>query len=203
MALRALSIGSAGSAVQLVAISSTSNATPVVATIGANSFLTSGTRLAIAGITGNTQANGIFTLENATATTYRLVGSVGNGTHGGTVRSGIVFDRTPLQKAHRGLLILGGNFVGTLLLESFGSYDEFAAGNNSLLGFLPPPLSGEGTAIVTNTIAVTTSSVTIASSSVVIAAAQEGITFEIDLPFILRASVSAYTSGSLFARIAA
>lgn len=203
MAISSRSLGSAGSAVQLVAISGSTNASPIVVTVGANSLLTTGTRLAVAGVTGNTNANGIWTLSNASATTYRLDGSVGNGTHGGTVRTGIVFDRTPLMKGHSGHLILSGNFVGTLLLEAFATYDEFAAGNNALLGFVPPPVPAEGTALVTNTTATPASSSTIASSSIAIAAAQEGLTLDITLPFILRASVSAYTSGSLFARVIA
>ena len=201
MALKSESLGSAGSAVQLIAISGATNATPIVITVGANSFLRTGDRIAIAGITGNTGANGIWTIEAVTATTFRLLGSVGNGTYGGTPRCGVVFDQTPLHEGHSAMLHLGGNGVATLLLESFGSYAEFAAGDNSLRGQVDPPINGNGNALVTNTTATAASGSTIASSSIAIAAAQEGISFEITLPRILRASLSAWTSGSVFARV--
>jgi len=201
MALKSRSLGSAGSAVQLVAISGATNATPIVITVGANSRLRTGDRIAIAGITGNTGANGIWTVEAVTATTYKLLGSVGNGSYGGTPRCGIVFDSTPAHEGHSAMLHLGGNGVATLLLEAFGSYEEFAAGNNVLLGRVDPPLSNEGTALVTNTLATPASGSTISSSAVAIAAAQEGISFEIKLPRILRTSLSAWTSGSVFAQV--
>lgn len=198
MALKQRSLGSAGSAVQTILITGATNATPIVITVAANSMLRSGERIAIAGITGNTGANGIWTVEAVTATTYRLLGSVGNGTYGGTPRCGVVFDYTPNGEGHSAQLHLAGNLVGTVLLESFGSFAEFSAGNNSLLGAIDPPVSSQGNALVTNTVASSASSSTISSSSIAIAAAQEGINFEIKLPRILRVSVSAYTSGSVF-----
>lgn len=203
MAIKSQSLGSAGSATALIAISGSTNATPIVITVGANSHLKTGDRLAISGVTGNTNANGIWTLEAVTATTFKLLGSVGNGTHGGTVRAGLVFDKTPLMKGHTGQLLLGGNGVATLLLEAFGSYEEFAAGDNSKLGYVDAPVIGSGSGLVTNTNATPSSGSTLGSSSIAIAAAQEGVSFDINMPYILRPSLSAYTSGSLFARVIA
>ena len=60
MSVKAKSLGSAGSAADLIAISAATNATPIVITVGANSGLKTGDKLAIAGVTGNTAANGIW-----------------------------------------------------------------------------------------------------------------------------------------------
>jgi len=203
MALKTVSIGSAGSATAMIAISGSTNATPIVITVGANSGLKTGDRLAISGVTGNTAANGIWTLEYVTATTFKLLGSVGNGTHGGTVRAGLVFDKTPLGQNHSALLVLGGNCVGTLLLEAFGSYSEFAAGDNSQLGPVSAPVVSSSHSFVTNTNASSASSSTVASSSIVLAATAEGTPFEVKLPYILRPSLSAWTSGTQNGLIAA
>lgn len=203
MALKTVSIGSAGSATAMLAISAATNATPIVITVGANSGLKTGDRIAISGVTGNTGANGIWTIEAASATTFKLLGSVGNGTFGGTVRCGLVFDKTPLGQNHSAQLTLGGNGVCTLLLEAFGSYAEFAAGDNSLLGAVSAPVTSSAYSFVTNTNATSASSATVASSSIVIAATAEGVPFELKLPYILRASISAYTSGTQTGLIAA
>jgi hypothetical protein len=131
-----------------------------------------------------------------TATTGQLVGSVGNGTYGGTPRCALIFDKTPLMRGHSALLALGGNCVGTMLLEAFNSYDEFAAGANGNLGLVEAPIVSSGFSFVTNTNATSASAVTVASSSVVMAATAEGTPFEVKLPRYLRCSLSAYTSGT-------
>lgn len=203
MAIKTTSLGSAGSATSLIAVSGSTNATPIVITVAANSGLKSGDRLALAGITGNTAANGIWTLESVSATTFKLLGSVGNGAHGGTVRAGLVFDKTPLQANHSALFSSYGNCVGTLLLEAFGSYAEFAAGDNSLLGSQVAPVQSSAYSFVTNTNSSSASSSTVASSSIVMAATAESPKFEVKLPFILRSSLSAWTSGTFSGYVAA
>jgi len=197
MAIKALSIGSAGSAVGMHLITGGTNATPIVATFAANSGLKTGDRVAISGITGLTAMNGEWTLEAVTATTFKLLGSVGNGTYGGTPRCALIFDKTPHMEDHSMYLQTSGNLVGSILLESFGSYAEFAAGNNSLSGsVLPPVVAGASTGIVTNTTATSASTSTIASSTIAIAAINEGAGFEIKPAKYMRCSVSAYTSGT-------
>lgn len=70
-------------------ISGASNATPIVITETAPHGLITGSMVLVAGVGGNTAANGTFRINVLSATTYELVGSVGNGayTAGGTSTS--------------------------------------------------------------------------------------------------------------------
>lgn len=203
MSNKVFSLGNAGSATGLLVVSGSTNATPIVITLAANHGLKNGDRIAIAGVTGNTNANGEWTLSSVGATTATLTGSVGNGTHGGTVRVANIFDTTPGMRNHSGAVHLYGNGVATLLLEAFESYTEFAAGNNVNLGAVPAPVQSPGIAGVTNTNASSASSSTVASSSIVVAATMAGMPFEIKMPRYLRATLSAYTSGTLGAIVEA
>jgi hypothetical protein len=45
--------------------------------------LYTGDTVIVAGVTGNTGANGTFTIQNVTATSFQLVGSSGTGTYAG------------------------------------------------------------------------------------------------------------------------
>lgn len=201
MSLKATSLGSAGAAADLIAISGSTNATPIVITVGANSGLKTGDRLAIAGITGNTGANGEWTLEAVTATTFKLLGSVGNGTHGGSPRAALIFDKTPLMDNHSAVLAIGGNLVGTLTLTAFESYTEFAANDNSLLGAVQAPVVSGADQGVTNTNATSASSSTKATSAIVLAATNAGLETEVKLPKYVHAAVTAYTSGTVSAKV--
>lgn len=201
MAIKAKQLGSAGSAVDMILITGATNATPIVITVAANSGLKSGDRLAIAGITGNTAANGEWTLQAATATTFQLLGSVGNGTYGGTPRAAHIFDQTPLMKGHSAVLQMGGNLVGTITFTAFASYAEFAANDNSLLGTVFAPFTSSSVQGVTNTNATSASSSTKATSVLVCAATNAGAEYEITLPRYLHASVTAYTSGTAIATV--
>lgn len=203
MSLKAKSLGSAGSAVDMILISGATNATPIVITVAANSGLKTGDRLAVSGITGNTGANGEWTLEAVTATTFKLLGSVGNGTYDGTPRAAQIFDQTPTMKSHSGVLKIAGNLVGTVTLTAFNSYAEFAAADNSLLGAVSAPVVSSAVQGVTNTNATSASSSTVASSALVMAATNAGSDYEIKLPKYLHATVSAYTSGTVIATVKA
>lgn len=196
MTLKAKSLGSAGSAVQMLLITGATNATPIVITVAANSGLKTGDRVAIAGITGNTGANGIWTVEAVTATTFKLLGSVGNGTYGGTPRCAQVFDQTPTMKGHSAVLQMAGNLVGTVTLTAYASLAEFTANDNSLLGTVVAPVVSSAVQGVTNTNATSASSSTKATSALVLAATNAGSEYEVVLPFILHAEVTAYTSGT-------
>jgi hypothetical protein len=197
VSLKTKSLGSAGSAADLIAISAATNATPIVITVGANSGLKSGDKLAIAGVTGNTAANGIQELVAVSATTFQLKGTVGNGVFGGTVRAAQVFDQTPLMANHAAKLAMNGNLVGTVTLTSFGSYAEFAANDNSLGGAVQAPVLTGAAQGVTNTNATSASSSTKATSAIVMAATNPGMEVEVKLPYILHGTVSAYTSGTV------
>ena len=203
MSLKAKSIGSAGSAVDCILISGATNATPIVITVAANSGLKSGDRLAIAGITGNTAANGEWTLAAVSATTFQLLGSVGNGTYGGTPRAAQIFDQTPTMRSHSGVLALAGNLVGTLTLTAFESYAEFSANDNSLLGAVTAPVVSSAVQGVTNTNATSASSSAKATSALVIGATNAGAEYEIKFPKYLHATVSAYTSGTISGNVQA
>jgi hypothetical protein len=194
--LRARSLGSAGSAVDLLLITGATNATPIVVTFAANSGLKDGDRVAIAGITGNTAANGEWTLKFVTATTYQLLGSVGNGAYGGTPRCAQIFDQTPTMKGHTGTLSVGGNLVGTLTLTAFNSLAEFTANDNSLLGAVVAPVLSASLQGITNVNATSASSSTKATSALVMAATNAGVEAEVLMPRYLHATVSAYTSGT-------
>jgi hypothetical protein len=68
-------------------ITGATNAAPIVIT-SANHKLTTGTRVTISGVGGNTAANGSWTITSIDANTFSLTGSSGNGnyTSGGTWR---------------------------------------------------------------------------------------------------------------------
>lgn len=197
MSLKAKSLGSAGSAVDCILISGATHATPIVITVAANSGLKTGDRLAISGITGNTGANGEWSIEFVTATTYKLLGSAGNGNYGGTPRAAQIFDTTPLMDGHSAVLAMNGNLVGTVTLTAFESYAEFAAADNSLLGAVSAPVVSGSAQGVTNTNATSASSITKATSAIVMAATNAGQEVEVKLSRYMHATVSAYTSGTV------
>lgn len=105
-----------------ITASSTTNAKPIVVTLGAGHGLLEGDRIRITGITGNTSANGDWTLAGVTATTAQLVGSSGVGTHGGTAAVSVICDRTPFMAGREALVQFGGLWTaGGLLIQ--GSND--------------------------------------------------------------------------------
>ena len=74
-----------GAALTPLAITGATNATPIVITTAAHGMVTPDV-VTIAGVGGNTAANGTWIITRLTATTFSLRGSVGNGayTSGGT-----------------------------------------------------------------------------------------------------------------------
>jgi len=201
MSLKTKSLGSAGSAADLIVVSGSTNATPIVITVAANSGLKTGDRLAISGVTGNTAANGEWTLELVTATTFKLLGSVGNGAHGGTVRAAQIFDTTPLMDDHSVSVEIGGNLVGTITLTSFASYAEFAANDNSQSGFVNALGQSGSDQGVTNTNATSASTSTKATTAIVMAATNAGLTTEGRLSRYIHGAVTAYTSGTCSVKV--
>jgi hypothetical protein len=65
----------------LPAIQAASNATPIQITTATAHGYSTGQKLELYGITGNTGANGVFTITVTGATTFTLQGSVGNGVY--------------------------------------------------------------------------------------------------------------------------
>jgi hypothetical protein len=76
-------------------ISGATNDTPIVITVGgAGHGLYTGEQVTITAVTGNTNANGTWTITNKTATTFSLDGSAGNAGYGaGGVVTGAVAQR--------------------------------------------------------------------------------------------------------------
>lgn len=195
MAISNLNMGVASTAVQLLNITGATNATPIVVTLPSGHGLKNGDRIAVAGITGNTGANGEWALGAVGATTATLLGSVGNGTYGGTPRVGILCDATPFMQRHNALLKLGGNFAGVVDFEAYANFADFAAGQNNF-GAEAPVTNGSQ---VTNSAG---SASTPAKSTLTMAATNDGIFLECKMPRILRTVITTATSGTLTAHLA-
>ena len=65
-------------------INAATNASPIVCTTSASHNFASGDSVYVYGATGNTAANGLWTITVLSATTFSLTGSTGNGTFTGT-----------------------------------------------------------------------------------------------------------------------
>lgn len=78
-------VGGSLSAAETGSITNATNASPIVVT-SANHGLTTGQRVTITGVGGNTAANGTFTITKVNDNSFSLDGSTGNGayTSGGT-----------------------------------------------------------------------------------------------------------------------
>lgn len=131
MTLKVQSLGNVASAAAGILVTGGTNATPIVATITAGHGLKNGDRIVISGVTGLTAMNGEWELEFTAATTAKLLGSVGNGTYGGTAAVAVLCDRTPFLPrysvaAHIGNTPGAAVFVGTLLIEGSGDNSTFA-----------------------------------------------------------------------------
>ena len=196
MSMKVLSLGSSANTTQCVNITAATTATPIVVTLTAGHNKVSGDRLAIAGVTGNTGANGIWTLEMTGLNTAKLLGSVGNGTFGGTVRVGVVCDKTPHMKGHSSALALMGNHVGVVDVEAYANYDDFAAGVNNG-GAVAPTQRLAGVAVDNG------SNSTPAKSTLTTSALAPALHAELVMPFILRAVPTTATSGSFSAAVLA
>ncbi len=192
MSVKTTSLGTSANTTQAINITTTSNATPIVATFTAGHGQVDGKRIAVAGVTGNTGANGEWTLEFTGANTAKLLGSVGNGTHGGTVRVGVINDATPLMQGHSAAFMLTGNHVGVVDVECYASFADFRDGTNDD-GAVAPFALGTG---VTNSAG---SSSTPAKSTITTAATNPGFTAELNLPRIIRVVPTTATSGTLSA----
>jgi len=90
-------------------VTGATNATPVVITIAAHGYIT-GDQTTIAGVAGNTAANGSWTITVLTANTFSLNGSVGNGayTSGGTSVVRRVGSKCALIAIWGGRVVLSG-----------------------------------------------------------------------------------------------
>lgn len=188
MTIKTTSLGRAVAAAALLTVTGATNATPIVITLNANNGLKDADRLALAGITGNTNANGEWTLKMLSATTAQLMGSAGNGAFGGTARVAVINDVTPNMAKHSNALNIGGTLVGTLDIEAYDIYADFAAGTNAGGTATAPAISPS---VGTNT----AGSVSLPAKTTIINP-DAGMVFEVKMPRYLRAVVTAFTSGT-------
>lgn len=127
MSLKALSLGSVAAAANGITISAGTNATPIVATVGAGHGLKNGDRIIVSGVTGNTNMNGEWTLSSVGATVANLTSSVGNGAFGGTAAVAVICDTTPHMKGHDAVIQLDDStLVGTVVIEGSSDNVTFA-----------------------------------------------------------------------------
>jgi hypothetical protein len=68
----------------VLTVSNATNANPIVVTTSANHGLQTDDFVDIDGVTGNTNANGRWRISVTGATTFSLVGGIGNGAFGGS-----------------------------------------------------------------------------------------------------------------------
>lgn len=188
MTIKTTSLGRAAAAAALLTISAATNATPIVITLNANHGLKDTDRLAIAGVTGLTAMNGEFSLKFTGQNTAQLLGSSGNGAFGGTPRVAVINDMTPNMAKHSNALNIGGTLVGTLDIEAYDIYADFAAGTNASGTATAPALSGS---VGTNT-----AGSGAAPAKTTIVNPDAGMVFEVKMPRYLRAVITAFTSGS-------
>ena len=101
------------------AITGASNASPITITTASTQQLQNGFQVTIAGVGGNTAANGTFTVANVTATSFQLVGSAGNGnyTGGGSWNSYTPqYGDDPIEVLPNGQILAGYWFNATTYL---------------------------------------------------------------------------------------
>lgn len=130
MSLKVQSLGvvAGGTAHEGLRVSSTTNATPIVATINTGHGLKVADRVISSGITGNTGANGTFGVSAVAATTLTFEGSSGNGTHGGTALLRVAMDKTPFMQRWSAVAFLGATdaYDGVGVIESSADNVSFA-----------------------------------------------------------------------------
>lgn len=188
MSLKMRSLGLLGSAARGILITSGTNATPIVATVTAGHRLKDGDRIGIVGVTTLTNMNGDWEVQRVTDTTYKLLGSKGNGAFGGTAVVAVCCDRTPFMPRHSAVATFGQQsggavLVGTVVFEGADMHK-----------------SDESNFQYTNSSGVATDGFTSAlmSGEVAIPAASAGIggfSVEVSLMRYMTARCSAYTSG--------
>lgn len=194
MSLKLASLGTVSAAARGITASSGTNASPIVATLGAGHRLKNGDRIGIVGVTTLTAMNGDWSVSSVAATTANLDGSAGNGAFGGTAVVATLCDRTPFQPRHSAVALIdqpsGAVLVGTLVLEGA----DMRKSDNSAFQY-------------TNSSGVATDGFkdALLSGEIAIPAATAGqvLAVEVSLMRYMTLRCSAYTSGVAGARLMA
>ena len=204
MTIKIQSLGSVNGAIgRGLVISTATNATPIVGTFGGGPSANTDHRLkpldrvAVFGITGNTNANGIWTLrgvEYATNTAI-LVGSRGNGA--ATVTNSVVaicMDRSPFMKGHSAVVIhrtrlTAAAFSGTVRV--MGNDETLATGTDQTI------LASDSTTLATYFVAAPISTGLIEGPAIAATGATAGMgeMREIKLRKFIYLECSAWTAG--------
>lgn len=198
MSDKVISLGSSSTTTQAINVTGATNASPIVITLTAGHGCKDGDKLAFAGVTGLTNMNSEYVLGSVGATTATLLNSTGNGTFGGTVRVGVVFDKAPHMIGQSAELQTWGNHVGVVDIEGYGSYADFAAGVNTNTTNIGAPVTSPSG--VTNTAG---SGAAPAKSTLTTSAATTGFCAEVKLPHIMRVVPTTATSGTFGAVLVA
>jgi hypothetical protein len=111
-------------------ITGTTNATPIVVTSAAHG-LSNNDVVGVAGVGGNTAANGIWSLTNITTNTFELAGSTGNGAYtGGGIWYKLNATRATLLTLQNGIYVKSGDatrrYLGTGLTTDTSGQTEFS-----------------------------------------------------------------------------
>lgn len=140
-------------------ITGATNASPIVITTSAAHGYTTGQQVTVAYVTGNTAANGTWTITVTSATQFSLNGSVGNGTFGGTspVCWNVTLKHIGESFIHAGCANSGntstlrnGWYHGAITsCVYFYNGAFYVKGTNTGLGFLGPPAGGAGVSLIT------------------------------------------------------
>jgi hypothetical protein len=103
-------------------ITGASNASPIQITTQFTNAFTTGQQIFISGVTGNTAANGLFTITNTGANTFTLNGSTGNGiyTGGGIAAAQFTSSASSVELS---LNIGSGNVPGVMRTDIIANYE--------------------------------------------------------------------------------
>ncbi len=121
--------GTANAGATISTITGATNATPIV--VSATNTFNNGDVIYVSGVTGNTAANGIWTLSSVSGSGYTLTGSVGNGGYvsGGSgnkiLTAALVSNTTGVS--YQCINVDPGSVTGTLLRFTFNVTDYHSA----------------------------------------------------------------------------
>lgn len=116
-----------------LAITGATNATPIVITANGHG-LSTGARVSITGVLGNTAANGTWTITKVDANTFDLNTSVGNGAYTSSTGTIQIADSTNNVSAVNGNANIGtGVVVCSLIDAEDGTQTDYALGENILI----------------------------------------------------------------------
>lgn len=104
------SVKNSGQTAKVVNVAGATNATPIVITSTAHG-IPNGTRVRVANVGGNTAANGTWTVANATADTFELLGSVGNGSYSSGGTATVLYAGIQMNSTGTTNNDISGNFI--------------------------------------------------------------------------------------------